>query len=208
MSHLRFPLPEWDALPKGVKLRVVLLGFIIIALVVVHFVMRTPVSDPSAQPTSNSRISDPPSPVTSPEKTSPTFRSYEMEYEENMKSLLEAMLGPGNVHVFVTVDSSEETVWETHVSSKRTAVEERDAQGGTRTTGEENHEEEPVFLRSGDREYPVTRKVLKPRIRGVVVVARGAEDGRIKLWIVEAVGRAFDVPAHRIAVVPMRTTAP
>ncbi|RKQ88742.1 stage III sporulation protein AG [Brockia lithotrophica] len=204
MSHFR--LPEWSALPSGTRHRIFLLALVVLVLLGVHFATPAPRPSPPVPPAEDVRKDTPPS--DSGGAASPAFHRYEAEYEKRITALLEEVLGPGNVRVFVTVDSSEETVWETHVRSTRTAVEERDAQGGTRTTGEETREEEPVSLRSGDRETPIMRKVLQPRIRGVVVVVRGAEDARVKLWIVEAVGRAFDVPAHRIAVVPMRGTNP
>ncbi|MBT9252387.1 MAG: stage III sporulation protein AG [Brockia lithotrophica] len=202
----RFRLPEWNALPSGLKNRLLLLALVVLVFLGIHFA--TPAPRPSPPIRQSEDVQSAASSSDAVGEIPSSFQRYEADYEKRITALLEEVLGPGNVHVFVTVDSSEETVWETHVRSTRTAVEERDAQGGTRTTGEENREEEPVFLRSGDRETPIMRKVLQPRIRGVVVVARGAEDARVKLWIVEAVGRAFDVPAHRIAVVPMRNPNP
>lgn len=43
---------------------------------------------------------------------------------------------------------------------------------------------------------------MKPKIVGVLVVAKGAEDIKVKTMIVEAVTRALDVPSHRVSVQP------
>jgi stage III sporulation protein AG len=44
----------------------------------------------------------------------------------------------------------------------------------------------------------------KPAIRGVLVVAKGAENIQVKKWIIEAVTRSLDVPSHRVAVMPKK----
>lgn len=55
---------------------------------------------------------------------------------------------------------------------------------------------------SGDKEVPLVVETVKPSIKGVLVVAKGAEDIKIKSMIVEAVTRALDVPSHRVSVQP------
>jgi stage III sporulation protein AG len=47
-------------------------------------------------------------------------------------------------------------------------------------------------------------KTVKPKIRGVVVVAKGAENATVKKLISDAVERGLEVPAHRISVVPRK----
>ncbi|MFS8513242.1 MAG: stage III sporulation protein AG, partial [Planifilum fulgidum] len=39
-------------------------------------------------------------------------------------------------------------------------------------------------------------------VRGVLIVAEGAEDLKRKALIIEAVQRVLDVPVHRISVMP------
>ncbi|MNC72064.1 hypothetical protein D3C75_1230700 [compost metagenome] len=56
---------------------------------------------------------------------------------------------------------------------------------------------------SGD-DTPLVVKTTKPKIRGVVVVAKGAENATVKKLISDAVERGLDVPAHRISVVPRK----
>lgn len=61
-----------------------------------------------------------------------------------------------------------------------------------------------VIVRSGDQEKPVVVKTEKPKIRGILVVAKGADNIEVKKWIIEAVTRSLDVPSHRVAVLPKK----
>ncbi len=63
-------------------------------------------------------------------------------------------------------------------------------------------DEQLVIIRNGDKEVPIVIETKKPEIRGVVVVAQGAENIEVKKWIIEAVTRALGVPSHRVAVMP------
>jgi stage III sporulation protein AG len=51
---------------------------------------------------------------------------------------------------------------------------------------------------------PVVVETKKPDIRGVLVVAKGAENIQVKKWIVEAVTRVLGVSSHRVSVVPKK----
>lgn len=56
--------------------------------------------------------------------------------------------------------------------------------------------------RNGDGEQPIVLKKLKPQVRGVLVVAKGAENLKVKAAMIEAIQRVLDVPMHRISVMP------
>jgi stage III sporulation protein AG len=43
-------------------------------------------------------------------------------------------------------------------------------------------------------------KTVKPHVRGVLVVAKGAEQPRIQAIIMESVQRVLEVPPHRIGI--------
>ena len=54
------------------------------------------------------------------------------------------------------------------------------------------------------KEGPIISETKKPSVRGVLVVAKGAENIQIKKWIIEAVTRSLDVPSHRVSVMPKK----
>lgn len=60
-----------------------------------------------------------------------------------------------------------------------------------------------VMSRDGTGEQAVVIEERKPKVKGVLVVARGAENLLIKERITMALAAALDLPTHRISVLPM-----
>jgi stage III sporulation protein AG len=129
---------------------------------------------------------------------------YERAYESQLKEALDEMLGTDDVKVIVNIDSTEEKVLEKNKVSKSQITDETDREGGKRKVQDSSVDEELVIIRDGDSEVPIVVETKKPEIRGVLVVAHGAENIQVKKWIVEAVTRALGVPSHRVAVMPKK----
>ena len=55
-----------------------------------------------------------------------------------------------------------------------------------------------VVLQNGNTPYIV--KEYAPEIRGVFILAEGADDSAVKNQITEAVSKLLDVPVHKISV--------
>lgn len=47
-------------------------------------------------------------------------------------------------------------------------------------------------------------KTVKPKVRGVVVVASGAGNLQVKAWILEAVQKVLAVPSYKISILPKK----
>jgi stage III sporulation protein AG len=127
---------------------------------------------------------------------------YEREYENQLKDALDDMLGVSDTKVVVNIDSTEEKVLQQNKVSKNQTTDETDTNGGKRKVQDSSVDEQLVIIRNGDKEVPIVVETKKPEIRGVLVVARGADNMQVKRWIVEAVTRALGVPSHRVAVMP------
>ncbi|MNZ90880.1 hypothetical protein D3C78_1098510 [compost metagenome] len=56
---------------------------------------------------------------------------------------------------------------------------------------------------SGDQK-PMITKTINPRIRGILIVAKGAEDATVRRLIIHAVEKGISVPVNRISVVPSK----
>ncbi|WHY90465.1 stage III sporulation protein AG [Neobacillus cucumis] len=133
-----------------------------------------------------------------------TIHEYEQAYEEQLKKALENMLGVKDVTVVVNIDSTDQRVLEKNRVTKSQTTEETDREGGQRKVQESSTDEQLVIIRDGEKETPIVTETKKPEIRGVLVVARGAENIQVKKWIIEAVTRALGVPSHRVAVMPKK----
>lgn len=131
-----------------------------------------------------------------------TMQDYEAMYESQLKEVIGKIVGVDNVSVMVNLESSEETVVEKDRRETEQVTEESDQKGGTRKINEHTVEDKVVLYRTEEGEKPIVVKRIKPRVRGVLIVAEGAEDLKRKELIIDAVQRVLDVPVHRISVLP------
>jgi stage III sporulation protein AG len=129
---------------------------------------------------------------------------YERQYESQLKTSLDEMLGVKDTRVVVNIESTEEKVLEKNKVTKNQTTNETDRDGGKRKVQDNSVDEQMVIIRNGDKEVPIVVQTKKPKIRGVLVVAKGAENIQVKKWIIEAVTRALDVPSYRVAVMPKK----
>jgi stage III sporulation protein AG len=132
------------------------------------------------------------------------FRAYEEAYENQLRELLEKIVGVGEVDVLVTIDSTEEIDVEKNTKDTSQVTSEKDTGGATRNITEVTRSGEVVLYQVSGDQHPLVLKYIKPKIRGVVVVARGAENMTVKKMISEAVERGLDVPPHRISILPRK----
>ncbi|CAM4503724.1 stage III sporulation protein AG [Paenibacillus typhae] len=133
-----------------------------------------------------------------------TFDSIEQAMEERTKEILEKIVGVGTVDIMVTVESTEEIVVTRNMNDSQQLSEETDASGGKRHTTQYTRDGEIVtYSQSGD-ETPIITKRIKPQVRGVLVVAKGAENKVVRGLIEEAIQKGLNVPSYRISVVPRK----
>lgn len=130
---------------------------------------------------------------------------YERAYEVQLKEALDSIVGVSDVSVVVNVDATEKQVLEKNRKSQTQLTDETDREGGKRKVEDQSTDEQLVIIQNGEKEVPIIVETKKPAIRGVLVVAKGADNIQVKKWIVEAVTRSLDVPSHRVSVLPKKT---
>jgi stage III sporulation protein AG len=188
----------------------VLIGLIGAAMLLVASLMNVKTVDPSKDPNlTPPKDEDVPQVETFLGSDGPkgnSFTDIETEYEGRLKELLEKIVGVGTVDVIVTVDSTEETVVQLNEKYRSTITEETDRNGASRHITDITKEGQVVLYEvSSGVNSPIVVKKVKPRIRGVAIVANGAENPTVHKLIAEMVSRGLDVPIHRISVVPRKT---
>lgn len=129
----------------------------------------------------------------------------ESAYSDSMESRLESILsqidGIGEVEVMITYETSTEVVPASNTTKSEQTTQESDKQGGTRTTKQENTSENIVTV--SDKDYknsPIVIKEIKPIIRGVIVVAEGADNPEVKNNLIEAVTTIFQIKSHKVKI--------
>jgi len=129
----------------------------------------------------------------------------EEHYENQLKEALEEIVGVHSVTVIVNVQATERKVYEKNSILRNQTTHEEDEKGGQRQIEDQSKEDELVIIREGEKDIPLVSETRKPEIKGVLVVAGGAENIQVKKWIIEAVTRVLDVPSHKVAVMPKKS---
>ena len=132
------------------------------------------------------------------------FGGIEKEFELRTKAMLEQIVGVGAVDVMVTVESTEEIIVQRNMKDTQELTEENDASGGKRHVTSYTRDGEIVTYENAGEQTPIITKRIKPRIRGVLVVAKGAENEVVRGLITDAVQRGLNVPGFKISVVPRK----
>ncbi|WP_164218069.1 stage III sporulation protein AG [Virgibacillus sp. YIM 98842] len=123
-------------------------------------------------------------------------------YKKELEEMLNKVQGVSEAEVMVNLDSTNVKVYEKNLIKGQQTTDESDQNGGTRKVEDHTEEAQTVLVRQGDREVPLLVETKKPEVRGVFVVANGADHASVRSWIVEAVSRVLDVPTHRVSVMP------
>jgi stage III sporulation protein AG len=131
-----------------------------------------------------------------------SMRGYEDQYENQLKEALDQIVGVSEALVVVNVEASEQKVYEKNETKQSQHTNEEDKEGGKRSIEEKSSEDQIVIIQDGENEVPVIRETRKPKVSGVLVVAKGADNIHIKNMILESVTRVLDVPVHRVSVQP------
>lgn len=137
----------------------------------------------------------------------PTIQS-SSAYEERIKNelidTLSIMSGVGRVKVMIYFESGSESILAANKTDSTKKVEEKDNQGGTRTTTEDSKVINVVIVNEGSANRPYVVKQVNPSIGGVMVVAEGANNLEIKERIHTAVKTVLGIPAYKVSVMPMK----
>lgn len=160
--------------------------------------------DPSAQQPDNSAPTDQAAFSSKGSGDSTSFESIEQPLEIRLKDILEKIVGVGSVDVLVTVDSTEEVVVQRNEKESQQITDENDKNGGKRHITSITKDGQVVLYETSGDQAPIVTKRIKPTIRGILIVAKGAENGTVRRLLLDAVEKGINVPSNRISVVPRK----
>ena len=113
------------------------------------------------------------------------------DIETRLENILSTIKGAGKVEVFVS--------FEDYGASEYA----KDIKQTLRENGSENEQETVMAGKTGDLS-PVTVKTIAPKIKGVIVSAKGAGTESVQQRIKSAVKTSLGVASHRVEVVEMK----
>lgn len=132
------------------------------------------------------------------EQTEVVTSSSNSEMEQKLVKILSQIKGAGEVDVMVTLESSEEIHPAYNSNSTTESTKEVDSQGGERTVTTSSENKTMITSQSNS---PVVIKTSEPKIKGVLVVASGASDAKVKETLYKAVQTALQVDGHQIEII-------
>ncbi len=113
---------------------------------------------------------------------------YAKNEEKRLETSLEKINGAGDVTVYINIDGGGEKVLA------------KDSDYKTETEGESKSEESKTSVVLSGKTAPYVVEEKTPEISGVLVVAKGAADERVRIEIYEAIRAIYGIAAHRIKV--------
>lgn len=119
------------------------------------------------------------------------MKTYEKQLTGELEQALRCMDGAGEVHVMITFLDSGENIVEKDIHKSESA--------GDST----QYQESAVYQETDGREPYVSQK-KPPAVEGVLVVAQGGDNSRVKQDILDAVMALFSIDAHKIKIVKMQ----
>ncbi len=136
-------------------------------------------------------------------KENNTMKASKDEIERKLEDILEKIDGAGDVKVMITYQDSGTQVVEKDKNTSENSLEESDSTGGVRSTKEQQLQESTVYEEADAGNTPFVSKELLPKVEGILIVASGGDNQKVKQNISEAVLALFQVEAHRIKIVKM-----
>lgn len=121
-----------------------------------------------------------------------------------MEQTIKHISGVQDANVLITYESSKELV-PAFQTGTTTDTTEESSEGESRTTHSEDIKSEIATVDGESGQNALILKEIEPEIKGVVVVAQGAEDIGVKMNIIKAVTTLLDIPQNKVEVFHMDT---
>lgn len=116
---------------------------------------------------------------------------YQKEIEEQLVNILQEINGVGKVKVMVTIEGSTEYVYAEEYNTKNDNTEDKTSQ---------SYQNKYVIVDNGNTKEALVKKILKPKVSGVIVVCEGGNSPIISEKIYQAVSAVLDIPTNKICV--------
>lgn len=130
----------------------------------------------------------------------------ELEVEERLEAVLSSIRGAGRVEVMITYETGPEivTAMNTDTNTNRSETVDNDKES---TVEQKTESIKPATVSGNGGTEPIVITEKKPAVRGVIVVAEGADNVAVRLDLQRAVQTVLNVPAANIEVFALESSA-
>jgi stage III sporulation protein AG len=127
--------------------------------------------------------------------------------EQRLQTMLQQLPGVGRVDVMIVFDATKQLVIQQNVENNQQVTEEQDRNGATRQIHEQSKQSQTVMQQSAGNQQPLVVQTIQPKVRGVLIIAEGAENLSVKQMILDAVRKGLDVRLSAISILPSDSKA-
>ena len=138
--------------------------------------------------------------ITSITNKATSAQEYAQTLEKRLESVLSQIAGAGEVSCMVTLDGEVELVLAYSNDEKNSFTENTTTNGTVNKTETQNSNKEPIIINVNGSNQPLVLSEIMPQIKGVVVVATGAKDVKVRLDILKAVQALLSVESSQIEI--------
>ncbi len=129
-----------------------------------------------------------------------TTLEYAKMLESRLNSVLSQISGAGDTSCMITLDGEIERVLAYADDQKNSSTENTTSNGSTNKTETSNESREPIIITVNGKSEPLVIKEIMPNVKGVVVVASGADNIKVKLDILKAVQALLKVDSSAVEI--------
>ncbi len=117
--------------------------------------------------------------------------------EKKLEDILSQLKGVNKVKVMITLEDTVEKIPAFNTTKNSETTSEVDSQGGTREIVREDMTIQAV---TGSEGSLIVLKEIRPTVKGVIVIADGAEDLEVKEKLYEAVKTVLGIASNKVEV--------
>ena len=131
--------------------------------------------------------------------TSSTFE-YATQLENRIEDALSKISGAGNVKVLLTFDGVKELVLAKQTDEKTSKTTNSSTNGSQNVAETTTVSTEPVLISENGSTNPIVLMEILPEIKGVIVIAQGADNIRVKLDLLKAIQALLKVDSSQVEI--------
>ncbi len=126
--------------------------------------------------------------------------AYAQELESRLQTALGSISGAGKVTVMITLDGTVEKILAMVSDSKTSTTSNTTTGGSTNTTSTTTTSTEPVIVKDSGTSNPIVLSEIMPEIKGVIIIAEGADNIRVKLDLLKAIQALLSVKSSQVEI--------
>ncbi len=126
--------------------------------------------------------------------------SYLHSLESRLNEVLSAIDGAGDVTCMITLNGEVERVVAYSNDEKKSSSSNTTSSGTTNSSNTSTVSKEPILITVNGKTEPLVLYEIMPSVKGVVIVAKGADNVKVKLSLLKAVQALLNVESSQIEI--------